>query len=827
MDGRRNGTDTPTSSSLPRRTQFGSPTSELLPAPLVHLFSLHPFNAIPSSAIPLLTDIVHHYLSLITTSAASSAQHAQRSTLTFWDVMESLQSIGASDSNELQNFLKSEERNDWADRCQNGWVDDRAKEEHETRRKAWSNKMKFGTSTSTDERKQMRFVQLPDDDLPLYQKLQSIEEQQRYLKPLPPSSPSRHRSSSSSSSVKRRKLSSTTPGPSSPRRRSSSARSDAESERDSLEAFSDDDMDVDSIRTARTTPSPPLRILDPDEQRYPSREPPPSTKGDNDQSSTSAPQSDPQGIEYVPSFMPPFPGQRVGGTAEYEAPSSDTLRRTRPSPSEGVEELLASKRQTQRELAAQEAATTTSAQAMAEAQLNVKVEEQQAGMDLDEADASRNFEASKSAYVPSYFTPAVSFASSTVFGEETNADMNLPSLPAEDEQQSPPSPSSVPHFVSNYSELIQSGETPGFLPPSNHRKRMANIITAPSNYSPTDTLYGGIAARPSAIPFNPSASHLITLPPSGEGAPRFTPIRPRGRPLQLLPSGISNPILPCRQPSSTEHLSRFFTTSAPIPLQPIRSADGSIINAGSGGTDAASTTSTATTSNMLISSTPISASTSYTPNLSLLHRCVTMTDPEPLRDDNYVERVFRGVMLSGSENPLLRSESWFKSAVDAVRAVSVQPHREAGTRGLSGLMINGQLISSLPKPSSQQKKKKNKSSSKKHKKKSSVQKGKKPKGNKNSQYFDGDNSDDDHLFEDPQSSSSSSEEDESVDPQDGGSSSGDWNLRQEQLRNELIRKRSNLKVKNGTVVYTWDWSLKDYSQALTSSGDDGGKADVQ
>lgn len=768
----------PSSSAL--QTARAGPPLDLVPPPLLHLFSLHPFNAIPSSAIPLLTDILHHYLSLVTKRAARNAEHAQRNSIVPWDVVDTLHSIGASDPSELKGWLASEERNEWASRCENGWSDERAKQEYEARRTAWRAKMDYGRCNTHSEagpssgrpqrRMRMDYVHVPDEDLPLYEELRLIQEGRRLRSERRASNKRRKTSRSADASSERSRSPSASP-----------ADVDGDDTAASDSAASDDDLEsaaasLPSPSTARTSPSPPEKILPPDTDLYRVRD---------------RPQRPNEIIDYVPWFLPPFPGSKIGGVAEVVAGGDGT---------------------------ASKAATTTN---ISPAPV-VKTEEEVALEGEEAATAA-------AAYTPSYFAPPIAFSASPAFnavvagagdgdGDESNggegatapassaaiddlASISSTMDKADASTKPPRTSSSLPAFIADYTALVSSESSNAnvYMPSTATRRQMAVSLTSPATYDPRDTLYGGIPARPSASPFIPSASHLITLPPSREGgAPRFTPIRPSGRPLKMTPSGVSNPILAHRHPSTIENLARYFSSQAPKPHQPERNPDGSIIETPRGAageaTHGVEAAPPPTPSNVLISSSPLSASTSFTPNLSLLHRCLHLMDPEPLRDaETYVERVFRGVTVSGgSENSLTRPESFYKSAVDAIKAVSTANSKPAAVSAASDA---GGKSSSSKKSS----KSKSKSSSKKS------------KGNRKSQYYDGLDSDE---FEDDEES----EEDESDGGGGGAAVAAVHSQEPQDIVAHQVRKRAGMKIKSGTLVFTWDWESRDYTAAASAAG---------
>lgn len=164
-----------------------------------------------------------------------------------------------------------------------------------------------------------------------------------------------------------------------------------------------------------------------------------------------------------------------------------------------------------------------------------------------------------------------------------------------------PPTSSLRAFAAEYQALVEdpsSSSAAGvYLTPSGpahqdaatKRRRLAHALADASRYSPNDSLYAAIAARPSIIPFNPGPSWLVsTLPPptlyednvevaNALSAPVLTPVRPQGRPAALIPpSGSLVPTLGHRHPShltigarvvaSAELLKRVSRYDDPVPI---------------------------------------------------------------------------------------------------------------------------------------------------------------------------------------------------------------------------------------------------------------------
>ncbi len=164
-----------------------------------------------------------------------------------------------------------------------------------------------------------------------------------------------------------------------------------------------------------------------------------------------------------------------------------------------------------------------------------------------------------------------------------------------------PVTSSLRVFAADYQALAEdptSSSAAGiFLTPSGpahqdaatKRRRLAHALADASRYSPNDSLYAAVNARPSILPFNPGPSWLVsTLPPptlyednvevaNALSAPVLTPVRPQGRPAALIPpSGSLVPTLGHRHPShltigarvvaSAELLKRISRYDDPIPI---------------------------------------------------------------------------------------------------------------------------------------------------------------------------------------------------------------------------------------------------------------------
>lgn len=575
----------PDAMSTVASTSRSGPHLDLLPIPILHLLSLHPFTSLPQAVLPLLTSVLHHYLSLIASTSAKSAAHCGRSALIPQDVVHSIESIGAASIKELTGWVKSEERADWLDRCDKGWSSSRAKEEEESRRRSWRSKIAAGRPTT--QTIQMKYIDVSLEEAEEYEQLRVIEEGRRH-------SCKRKRSQADHLHQRSRSLSSG----------SESAWEDGVSD--------SDDESIGSPRTSRTTPSPPVQLLPADATTYQQRSLPISYSQDGDASR----------IDYVPHFLPPFPELNNQKTSERKAGKAKAELAIRSATGDALDQLNLS------EGLSEPTATATS-----------------------------------------YFKPATSWAQP----EATTSEQALAALP-KPFKPARSSTSSLPSFIETYTSLLS--EPQAALPASSARRSLAQSLANPSAYCPVDTLYGGLCAKPSSTPFVPSASHLITLPTRGTGAPRFTPTRPKGRPISAMPDGASTPLLGYRQPAKVlGNLAQRFLASAPLPsYNPVTEAIDPVTNL------------------------PQSIDGSnYAPPLSTLHRSLHLFDPEPLRDREHVEQVYRGVAMGPStssdrDNPLLRGEHWLKGAVDAVQTLDAATTAAAGGSGGQEKVKSGTMV---------------------------------------------------------------------------------------------------------------------------------------
>ncbi|PWN20780.1 hypothetical protein BCV69DRAFT_282998 [Microstroma glucosiphilum] len=599
-------------------SHLAGPPFDLLGLPLLHLLSLHPLASVHGSILPLLSDVLHNYLSLICRITGQSARHAGRTSINPWDVVTCLDQVGPiEDLQDMKRWMSSEERKEWGERMEAGFGTGssgaKAREDWETRKMALRLAVKR-RSISEVAKGKMRWMTLREDELALYQELQTVEEDR--LK-IASRSRRRRRNGSPSGGAKRSRTSGST-SQGFERAYEDAGNSDGEkSGSDTMEGSEDENDDNDdglSIATGRTSVSPAPDLLPSDEELYKGR----SLQNGHSPSRTR--------IWYVPSFLPPFPGQEDGQPRAHEQP-----------------------------IATEASISGTTEGRTANGSL--------APVDVDDGDVVHPASGPEASPIPdassaSYFAGPTPFAASSLFKAEEDGTQlppldTFPFLPDNGGSARTPS-SSHSAFVDAYTSLSSSGETPTLLPQTVHRRQIALQLSQPSNYAPMDTLYGGISARPSAMPFTPNASHLITLPANG-GAPRFTPTRPKGRPLELASSsGVSHPIFGYRKPAhSLGRLARNLLAGAPVVSVP-RPETGSSTNAN----DLAATI------------TSLNPEGLYTPPLSILHRSLHIMDPPPLRDEGYVERVFRGAALSGEEGTLTRGENWLKAGVDAVEVAS-------------------------------------------------------------------------------------------------------------------------------------------------------------
>jgi histone H3/H4 len=186
--------------------------------------------------------------------------------------------------------------------------------------------------------------------------------------------------------------------------------------------------------------------------------------------------------------------------------------------------------------------------------------------------------------------------------------------------------SSMRAFANDYPALVMEarGSELALLTPTgsqharafHQRRALAAFLADPSKYVPCDTIFGGVSARPTALPFQPTASMLITPPTAEHSAPTFTPLRPNGREL----------------PSSTSQSHALYPACRHrIP--------GNVLNAArlvSGGV----------------------ATETY-------RRMTRIHDPDPILDEHHAERVFHG--QAAPKELLTEGNSVLKGALDALK----------------------------------------------------------------------------------------------------------------------------------------------------------------
>lgn len=332
-------------------------------------------------------------------------------------------------------------------------------------------------------------------------------------------------------------------------------------------------------------------------------------------------------IDYVPAYLPLFPGivphaeaaglsQQAGKAEQVETTFEEEID-TKPRPVEVDPEYVLE--ELKRKELAQRRADEVAAAAAAAAAEEAKKEDTdgtsaERGPALQKtaeeraAEAEKAFEALQARrilrdswretvpYDASTF--AATYPQDELWDLEQNvaAVLSDPSLPS-----IAPVTSSLRAFAADYQALLEdptSSSAAGiYLTPSGpahqdaatKRRRLAHALADASRYSPNDSLYAAVAARPSVIPFNPGPSWLVsTLPPptlyednvevaNALSAPVLTPVRPQGRPAALIPpSGALVPTLGHRHPShlmigarvvaSAELLKRVSRYDDPIPI---------------------------------------------------------------------------------------------------------------------------------------------------------------------------------------------------------------------------------------------------------------------
>jgi hypothetical protein len=239
---------------------------------------------------------------------------------------------------------------------------------------------------------------------------------------------------------------------------------------------------------------------------------------------------------------------------------------------------------------------------------------------------------------------AVDFASSTLATQQSIDD--IPEEISEEEEDGvlqTLSQQELGHqvFAKDYLALVAEASSvpPTFLTPSgggfanafNQRRALATLLSDPSKYAPCDTIFAAIDVRPTAAPFQPGPSLLITPPTNTTSAPTFTPIRANGR--ELLSSSTMNnalhPVCRHRVPNNVFNSSRML----------------------SGGMS------------------------------SEIFRRVTRTqDPIPILDERHAERVFHGIQAP--KELLSDANSYLREALDVLkhkRAEELKASIESGS----------------------------------------------------------------------------------------------------------------------------------------------------
>jgi hypothetical protein len=322
-------------------------------------------------------------------------------------------------------------------------------------------------------------------------------------------------------------------------------------------------------------------------------------------------------VEYVPFFLPEFPGKEDGESL----PSSSA--READAEFEKERERRLQMGEDRKELLNGTSITGEDQQARARATLDMAPAPVRA--------------------VEDNWISAIEFASSTLAKQQGIDDIPEAIIEREDTSVRTDQESSHRIFANDYLALVseQNSVPPALLTPNgsafsnifNQRRNLASILSDPSKYVPTDTIFASIDARPSAASFQPGPSLLITPPTNTNSAPTFTPIQASGREL-LSTSTINNALYPvCRHriPNNALNASRYM----------------------SGG------------------------------ETGEIFRRVTRTlDPIPILDERHAERVFHGVQAP--KEHLSESHSYLREALDVLkvkRAEEIRVGIENGTIG--------------------------------------------------------------------------------------------------------------------------------------------------
>lgn len=323
-------------------------------------------------------------------------------------------------------------------------------------------------------------------------------------------------------------------------------------------------------------------------------------------------------IDYVPSFFPDFPGKGKEARPSTSAREADAeferQRQERLQKGEEKMDLLNEKIETR------------------EDQENV------AWASLDMAPTSRRS-------TDDNWYSAVEFSSSTLaqqqsiddFPESILDDENIEGPKTRTDQEE----SSHRIFANDYLALISEARSmpPTLLTPNgsgysnifNQRRGLASVLSDPSKYVPTDTMFAAIDARPTATPFQPGPSLLITPPTTTDSAPTFTPIQASGREL-ISTRTINNSLTPiCRHrvPNNVLNASRFL----------------------SGGE-----------------------------NGEIFRRVTRTLDPIPILDERHAERVYHGAQAP--KEHLNENNSYLREALDVLKIKRAEETRKGIENGL-------------------------------------------------------------------------------------------------------------------------------------------------
>ncbi|PWN87099.1 hypothetical protein FA10DRAFT_269708 [Acaromyces ingoldii] len=224
---------------------------------------------------------------------------------------------------------------------------------------------------------------------------------------------------------------------------------------------------------------------------------------------------------------------------------------------------------------------------------------------------------------------SVAFSDSTLASQQSIDD--VPAIddgPMEMDEFVPPTEenlgpkSSLRAFANDYRTLVMEAHNstgsnlltqpgPNYVRQSSKRRTIASTMADPGKFAPTDTLFASVPCRPSAIPFNPGPSLMITPPTATNPAPTFTSTHPHGRPAALIPSsGALVPSLRYRHADRTANAARLV-------------GDGEV-----------------------------------------LKRVTRWTDPPPVLDEQHAERVFHGA--PASKDLLHERHSFLRAALDTL-----------------------------------------------------------------------------------------------------------------------------------------------------------------